>query len=157
MWCAARHCAFESHPLRHANPKARFYFKIEFCFWIFLYDKWRGGSVMNRKRRSIIGAVAVIGVSAYYIFFHSDSSLRLTKEAIYALVSSNRQSPSITWSDFEQYPHKDVGSGNYVYEYLLTDGSKFYLIGNSLSEKPMYVYILNAKGGREDLIPHPKA
>ena len=21
MWCAARHCAFESHPLRHAGAK----------------------------------------------------------------------------------------------------------------------------------------
>ena len=34
MWCAARHCAFESHPLRHAGAKETL--PRLFCF--------RGGS-----------------------------------------------------------------------------------------------------------------
>ena len=38
MWCAARHCAFESHPLRQVNPKVEFCVKqnllLDFSFFI---------------------------------------------------------------------------------------------------------------------------
>ena len=58
---------------------------------------------------------------------------------------------TISWNDFDKYEHKDVGSGNYVYQYELVDGSFLYLSGNSLDSPPMYIYIVDRNKERVDL------
>ena len=43
MWCAARHCAFESHPLRHAGAKET----LLQLFYYFLGLRRKGGFVLD--------------------------------------------------------------------------------------------------------------
>lgn len=57
----------------------------------------------------------------------------------------------ITWEDFSAYPFTDVGSGQYVYEYILKEGSRLYLSGSSLEEKPGSIYIIHRDGTREEI------
>lgn len=109
---------------------------------------------MNRQK---ILAICVVCFGALgMLFFHQDSNPSLlTREAVYHLVEA-KGANNITWSDFEQYPYKEVGSGNYVHEYLLADGSKLYLSGASLSQVPMYVSIVNQEGESETIVSNEK-
>lgn len=106
---------------------------------------------MNKKFLIAVCGLCIICLSAFLVFFKSNSSLpQLTREAINNLVASKGE--NLVWSDFEKYTHKDIGSGNYVYEYPLTDGSKLYLSGTSLSGTPMYIYIVSPQGNRENIV-----
>ena len=40
----------------------------------------------------------------------------------------------------------DIGSGQYVYEYDMVDGSHLYLCGSELSVPPTTIYIVAADG-----------
>lgn len=53
---------------------------------------------------------------------------------------------NITWSLFDKYSFEDIGSGNYVYKFILDDGNFLYLAGPSLEEKPWIVYICYSDG-----------
>ncbi len=52
------------------------------------------------------------------------NSTDLSRNDVDSLISS-KGIQSVSWSDFEKYPHKDVGSGNYIYQYELSEGSFF--------------------------------
>ena len=53
---------------------------------------------------------------------------------------------NISWEDFEDFSHTDIGSGQYVYEYAMADGSHLYLCGPDLSIPPTTIYIIDADG-----------
>ncbi len=53
---------------------------------------------------------------------------------------------NITWDDFSRFPHTDIGSGRYVYEYDLVGGSHLYLNGSELKSQPESIYIINRYG-----------
>lgn len=111
-------------------------------------------NTMNKKILITVSAIGVICLSALFLFLRTDfAAPQLSRQAIHDLVASKSEN-SITWSDFEKYPHKEIGSGNFVYEYPLTDGSNLYLSGSSLSKAPMYIYIIDPKGNRENILPN---
>lgn len=66
-------------------------------------------------------------------------------------VAAAKGKDGITWEDFSQYPCTDIGSGRYVYEYILKEGSRLYLSGSSLREKPESIYIIHRDGTREEI------
>ena len=66
-------------------------------------------------------------VQKHYI--SDDDILRLSKKG-----------DELTWSDFEQYEHTDVGSGILIWELEIKDsGAKLQIGGNNLEEKPNYI------------------
>ena len=50
----------------------------------------------------------------------------------------------LTWSDFEAYESRDIGSGLHVYRYEIDD-SYYLLIGGVLEEAPMYIHLVRAQ------------
>lgn len=66
-------------------------------------------------------------------------------------VAAEKGKAAITWEDFSAYPYTDVGSGQYVYEYILKEGSRLYLTGSSLEELPESVYIICRDGEKEEI------
>lgn len=50
---------------------------------------------------------------------------------------------NITWEDFSRFPHTDIGSGRYIFEYYLVGGSHLYLNGSELKSQPESIYIIN--------------
>ena len=58
---------------------------------------------------------------------------------------------NMTWNDFSRFPHSDIGSGQYVFEYPLVGGSHLYLAGTELESKPDYIYIIDRDGTKIDI------
>lgn len=75
---------------------------------------------------------------------------RLSEREVKSLIAA-KGGEEITWEDFSQYPCTDIGSGQYVYEYILKEGSRLYLTGSSLEELPESVYIICRDGEKEEI------
>jgi outer membrane lipoprotein-sorting protein len=85
------------------------------------WKKWRTPKSKNKK--SVIG-----------FFGRKDGNL-LTLDRV---VELSAKGEDLTWSDFEQYESKDVGSGLYIYFYDIDDTFGLW-IGGVPSDKPMYM------------------
>ena len=59
----------------------------------------------------------------------------------------------LTWSDFEQYQGREVGSGLYIMQYEIDELFEVWVggVGVSDDEKPMYIY-LQVNNEAEDYI-----
>lgn len=80
-------------------------------------------------------------------------SRRLSTQRVTEKLNSLEDFKSV-WSLFEKYEHTDIGSGNYVYEYTLTDGGKFYIVGPSLEEEPWRVYYIDKNNTEHVIYEH---
>ncbi|KFI52643.1 hypothetical protein BBIA_0324 [Bifidobacterium biavatii DSM 23969] len=61
-------------------------------------------------------------------------------------VISSKGIDNVSWDDFNQYPHQDVGSGNYVYRYDLPDDTHLLISGPNLDDPPMSVTFIGTDG-----------
>ncbi len=75
---------------------------------------------------------------------------RLSESDVDSLVAE-KGADGITWGDFEGFAGKDVGSGQYIYEYVLEEGARLYVAGNSLEEPPKSIYIIRRDGSRKEI------
>ncbi len=75
---------------------------------------------------------------------------RLSERDLRAIISEKGED-AVTWEDFSPYPFTDIGSGQYVYEYILKEGSRLYLAGPSLEELPGSIYIIHRDGTKEEI------
>lgn len=94
----------------------------------------------------IVLVVLIIGV----VIISSWQNPLLSREYVNALIES-KGVDNISWSDFDKYSHQDIGSGNYIYQYRLSDGADLYLSGADLDSTPTYIYIVDESGKRIDL------
>lgn len=97
------------------------------------------------KRICILLFVIVSIVIGGYIF-----TSNLSQKYVNMLIAI-KGIDNVSWQDFERYSHQDIGSGNYVYQYELSNGSYLYLSGPDLASPPIYIYIVNKDGTRVDL------
>ena len=102
--------------------------KTEYCMYIF------GNEVRSTFTNELVAC--------------SDDDTVLTLEKVRALAAEKGE--SLSWSDFEQYPHKDIGSGLCIYFYEVDVGYEL-LIGGLPSDKPMYIHLVS-KENRENFI-----
>lgn len=98
-----------------------------------------------RKKIYILIFVTVSIVIGGYIF-----TSNLSEKYVNLLITI-KGIDNISWHDFERYSYQDIGSGNYVYQYELSNGSYLYLSGPELTSPPVYIYIVNEDGIRIDL------
>ena len=82
---------------------------------------------MKRVLPALTSLICVIG-----LLVCNDGNL-LTLDKVLELSAKGED---LTWSDFEQYESKDVGSGLYIYFYDIDDSFGLW-IGGVLSDKPM--------------------
>lgn len=91
--------------------------------------------------------IAIIGLGIIMNQNNKMLSMSVVDETV-----SRKGKDNITWSDFEKYPHNDIGSGIYIYEYLMQNGYKLYIGGASIDELPQYIYIIDKSGNKTDII-----
>lgn len=48
---------------------------------------------------------------------------------------------ALSWADFEQYLHEDVGSGQYIWHFEIDEIFSLTIGGGSLESNPMYIYL----------------
>lgn len=84
---------------------------------------------MKRVLPALTSLICVIGLLGC-----NDGNL-LTLDKVLELSAKGED---LTWSDFEQYESKDVGSGLYIYFYDIDDTFGLW-IGGVPSDKPMYM------------------
>ena len=84
---------------------------------------------MKRLLAALTSLLCVIGLLG------CNDGNRLTLDEVIEL-SAKRE--DLTWSDFERYESKDVGSGLYIYFYDIDDTFGLW-IGGVPSDKPMYM------------------
>ena len=77
--------------------------------------------------------------------FTAGYQVGLCKAYIDDLVSEKGKE-NISWEDFDDFSYTDIGSGQYVYEYNMADGSHLHLCGSDLSIPPTTIYIIDADG-----------
>lgn len=75
---------------------------------------------------------------------------RLSERDVRTIIAA-KGAEGVAWEDFAQYPCTDIGSGQYVYEYILKEGSRLYLAGSSLEEMPESIYIIRRDGTKEEI------
>lgn len=75
---------------------------------------------------------------------------QLTLDAVAAL---SEKGNDLSWADFEQYLHEDVGSGQYIWHFEIDEIFSL-SIGGTLESKPVYIY-LQARTGRSEKPPQP--
>lgn len=98
-----------------------------------------------KRRWLLLVAVFIVIIVGVVIFMHTLSRTYIS--AIGAIKGTDH----LSWEDFSQFPHEDVGSGRYVYRYELSDGCELFIIGDSLDESPSTIYITE-KDGTETII-----
>ena len=59
-----------------------------------------------------------------------------------------KKGDALTWSDFEGYPHKDVGSGLYIWEIDIDDNYYLLVGGGNTNQKPDYAYLCSNKSDK---------
>lgn len=69
-----------------------------------------------------------------------DVSSGLTIEKIRALSGKGKE---LSWSDFEQYPHEDIGSGLYIFRYDVDENYYLSVGGGSLESSPEYILLVS--------------
>lgn len=55
----------------------------------------------------------------------------------------------LSWNDFEQYDHEDVGSGLHIYRYDIDENYCLFIGGGSTQETPMYVQLVYRTNAEE--------
>lgn len=99
-------------------------------------------TLTNNKLRSTTNSTDLITKSSQTL------SLDYVKQIV-----NEKGKDNVSWEDFGDFKHQDVGSGNYVYQYELEDGSSLFLSGTSLKYPPQYIFIVDAENGRIDIKP----
>lgn len=79
---------------------------------------------------------------------YDTSAPSLTLSDVVALSAKGQE---LTWSDFADYAHTDIGSGLYIW-HLPIDDIFFVLVGGSPRITPMYVYLCAQNGEEEERI-----
>lgn len=69
-----------------------------------------------------------------------DVSSGLTIEKIRALSGKGKE---LSWSDFEQYPHEDIGFGLYIFRYDVDENYYLSVGGGSLEMSPEYILLVS--------------
>ena len=105
---------------------------------------------MKKSAYPVIICIVIVLVVVLCSIIIPKHSRRLSTKTVTKKLSALEDYKSV-WSLFEKYEHTDIGSGNYVYEYTLTDGCKFYIAGPSLDEEPLRVYYID-KNNTEHVI-----
>ena len=108
-------------------PKKILYFTV-FSLWTKLYTFHRGNYPPTRMLCKLIGAYPHFPTYAH-VDEETDSDF-FDEETMYDDDSS----------------YTDIGSGQYVYEYDMADGSHLYLCGSELSVPQTTIYIVDADG-----------
>ncbi|MBW3092445.1 hypothetical protein KIH79_05705 [Bifidobacterium sp. 82T10] len=90
-------------------------------------------------------AVLIIWAICVSTFFHAPHTPSLPEGYVNDVVSS-KGIDNVSWDDFSQYPHQDVGSGNYVYRYDLPDDTHLLISGPNLDDPPMSVTFIGTDG-----------
>lgn len=73
---------------------------------------------------------------------------KLTLEKVKELAEKGE---NLSWSDFEQYDHKDVGSGMYVYSYDIDKNFCLFIGGPNPQDDPLYIRLIH-KGENGELV-----
>lgn len=95
---------------------------------------------MKKRWMELALCALLISLAAIVCAKQGDEGV-LTLERVQTLAQKGED---LTWSDFEQYESRDVGSGLHIYKYDIDD-SYYLLIGGILEEKPMYIYLVRAQ------------
>lgn len=64
---------------------------------------------------------------------------KLTINQIQSLVDQKHE--KLTWSDFSGYKYTDIGSGVYLYEYIVEPNYKLHIGGKDLNTEPDYIFL----------------
>ena len=76
-----------------------------------------------------------------------NTTRKITKDDIIKL---SKKGDALTWSDFEEYEHTDIGSGLYIWQFIINDDLKL-LIGGVPEIKPYYIMLENYDGKSIDI------
>lgn len=68
---------------------------------------------------------------------------KLTKDDVIRLA---HKGDALTWSDFENYEYTDIGSGLYVWKFIIDDNLTLYVGGGGLETTPYYIFLEKADG-----------
>ncbi len=98
-----------------------------------------------KRRWFVLAAISIVIIGGMVFFVQTP-----TKTYISA-IGAIKGTDSLSWEDFNQFPHEDIGSGRYVYKYDFSDGGSLFVIGDSLDKPPSTIYILE-KNGTETII-----
>lgn len=98
-----------------------------------------------KRRWFLLVAAFIIILVGTVVFMHTLSRTYIS------VIGEIKGTDNLSWEDFDQFPHEDIGSGWYVYKYDLSDGGSLFLIGDSLDKPPSSIYITE-KDGSETII-----
>ena len=66
------------------------------------------------------------------------------------VIELSKKKDALTWSDFTEYIYQDIGSGLYIWEFRINEGSGYtVLVGGVLNEKPNYIRLLRGINKKE--------
>ncbi|MCI8291667.1 MAG: hypothetical protein HFJ25_05420 [Clostridia bacterium] len=100
--------------------------------------------------KKFVGIFVVIVLMIGVFFIHQSSTSHLSIDIVNSIIELKGIN-NVTWEDFKEYTYQDIGSGNYIYQYELSNGFYLYLSGPTLNTPPTYIYIVDRNGNRTDL------
>lgn len=97
-----------------------------------------------RKSGVLIVIVIILGASCslFILFRNANKTMndkKLTIDKLQALTDEKHE--NLTWSDFSDYKYTDIGSGVYLYEYIVENNYKLHIGGKDLNAKPDYIFL----------------
>lgn len=58
------------------------------------------------------------------------------------IITLSAMKNALTWSDFEEYIHEDIGSGLYIWQFCTSEGYTLKVGGGDLTDKPIYINLV---------------
>ena len=85
-------------------------------------------------KKRVVLSIVLIGIALMML-----AGCQAKKLTLRDVVRLSEKGDALTWSDFENYPSIDVGSGLYIRVYDIDDTFSLGIGGGSVDEKPMYI------------------
>lgn len=79
-----------------------------------------------------------LDIDEYTAFFkfHREGGLSL-----YDIIILSQKGEDLTWSDFDGFDYKEIGSGLYIRAYGINELFSLWIGGGSTDDRPMYIYL----------------
>lgn len=97
---------------------------------------------MKKQMALSVILMLLIGLTSCHKLSHPAASenTELTLEVIKELA---KKGDALSWSDFEQYNSKEIGSGLYILRYDIDENYYLLIGGGNMQMLPLYIYLVS--------------
>lgn len=113
--------------------------------------QFTGGTPAEQERAALVSKFLDIYENSFIASAPSDGHSTRETLDLEDVLDLSEKGNALTWSDFADYAHEDIGSGLYVWHYPIDETFSLMIGGPSLEEAPIYICLCVGDDGENAL------